>query len=67
VSDFVPNSVAWSMKQLPLTYFARNQNMLSHMLENEPYMPINVTKHGRTLCIAMSQDCYLKLMKNAET
>jgi hypothetical protein len=55
------------MKQLPLTYFARNQNMLSHMLENEPYMPINVTKHGRTVCIAMSQDCYLKLMKNAET
>ena len=36
--------------------------MLERLFEADPDSAINVTKHGRTLCIAMSEKHYLEVI-----
>jgi hypothetical protein len=55
----------FGLRRLPMTDFARNKNVLDNMIDTDPHSPVNVTKHGTTVCIAMSLDHYMRLLSGA--
>ena len=50
------------LRQLSITELARDHSVLERLFEADPDSAINVTKHGRTLCIAMSEKHYLEVI-----
>lgn len=52
------------MRALGLTEFVRNQHILKNMLDEHPDEPLTITKHGRAVCVAMTERYYKALVEN---
>jgi len=52
------------LRKLGLTEFVRNQHILKHMLQADTHSPIHITKHGKTVCVAMTEDLFWTLCED---